>query len=369
MIKVDDLYKNLKKNKISFFTGVPDSVLKLFLKKLESLKSNNHIAAFNEGSATAIAIGYHLSTGKIPCVYLQNSGLGNAINPLVSIAHQKIYSIPMLLLIGWRGSPRAEVDEPQHNVKGKITRKLLKILDIKSIIIKSNKDFPKVKNLIKFSKKKNKPVAVLIENKTIFNLSFKRKKKSDFKNGIYRNELIKILLKYIKKGTKIISTTGFTSRELHQIRREKNLKTGSDFYMIGGMGHSLMVSLGCALVNKNNVICLDGDGSTLMHLGSLRTAGIFKKRNLKHIIFNNHCHESVGGQTTFSENLSFATLAKNLGYETVMKIVNKKNLENQIKKFLKSNGPSLLEVTTKVGTLENLKRPSNFIEIKKKFMR
>ena len=314
MIYIEDLFKILKKNQINFFTGVPDSVLKNFLSKLETLSSKNHVESFNEGSAISIGIGHYLATKKIPCVYLQNSGLGNAINPIISIAHPKVYSIPLLLLIGWRGSPQAKFDEPQHSEKGKITREILKLLGIKFIIIRSKKNLNKIRGLINFAKKNSKPVAILVEKNILFEKNKKKKIQNLLRNGIKREILITELLKNIKKGTKIISTTGYTSRELNQISKRDNLKTGEDFYMVGGMGHSLMVSLGHSLNKKNSVICLDGDGSIFMHLGSFRTTGIFGKNNIKHIIFNNFCHESVGGQRTFSENVNFGKIAKNLGY-------------------------------------------------------
>ena len=298
---------------------------------------------------------------------MQNSGLGNAINPLVSIAHPKIYSIPLLLIIGWRGSPFVNLDEPQHNIKGKITKDILNLLGIKFLIIRSNKSFTKITKLINFSKKNNRPVALLVE-KNIIKLRSKTKVKKNIHNGVKREIIIKELLKKIKKNTKLISTTGYTSRELFQIRKNENIKVGKDFYMVGGMGHSLMVSLGLSLKKKNETICLDGDGALLMHLGSLRTSGIFGNKNLKHIVLNNYCHESVGGQKTFSENISFCKLAKNLGYKNTFKIKKKLDLKIQLSKFLKSSGPSLLEIITQVGTIDNLKRPKNFIKIKEKFI-
>ncbi len=369
MILVKNFYKVLKKNKVNFFTGVPDSVLKLFLKKLSKLNKESHVEVFNEGSAVSTAIGYYLATKKIPCVYFQNSGLGNAINPLISIAHSKVYSIPLLLLIGWRGSPYRLKDEPQHNQKGIITRTILKLMGIKNIVIRSEKNLIQVSNLIREAKKTNKPVAVLIENKTFFEIQKKENKYKKNNNGIKREFFINHLLNNIKRNTKIVSTTGYTSRELYQIRKNQNWNRGDDFYMVGGMGHSLMVSLGYCLKKKNETLCLDGDGSILMHMGGMRSAGIFAKKNLKHVIFNNYCHESVGGQKTYSEGLNFRKVARELGYKYTDQILNQNNIEKKIKKFLNSKGPSLIEVLTKTGTLKNLKRPNNFIEIKKNFIK
>ncbi len=354
-----------KRNKISFFTGVPDSTLKNFTYLLNK-EFKNHYPVYNEGSAISLAIGYHLSKKNIACVYLQNSGLSNAINPLISIAHKKVYSIPLLILIGWRGSPKGPPDEPQHHVKGKITKDILKLLDIKTIVLNDENDFSKLKKLINFSKNNNRAVACLIKNNTFknVNLTFKKKHK---KSKIYRKEVLDELLKQIKKKTKIISTTGFTSREIYQLRKEKNYQNGKDFYMVGGMGHAGMVSLGVAINEKNQIICLDGDGSILMHMGSLKTQGLFGRKNFKHILLNNNCHESVGEQDTFAEGTNFPKLCKMLGYKNVFEISYKKDLKKKLNSFLKSNGPSFLEIKIRTGTLKNLIRPNSFLSIKNNF--
>ena len=366
MISSKDIINNFKKKKINFFTGVPDSVLKDLTGLFDANRNIKHIVAVNEGSAISIATGYHLSSKKIPCVYLQNSGLSNAINPIISIAHKKVYSIPMVLIIGWRGSPNKK-DEPQHNVKGKITKKLLTLLNIKHCILRKKNDINKLNNLITYSSKNNTPVACLIEKDTIFP-KIKVKKSNKLKN-FYRKDFIFSLLKNIKKNTKIISTTGYTSRELKQIRDEKNISTGEDFYMVGGMGHSLMVAFGFSINSKKNVICLDGDGSLLMHLGSLRTLGKLGNKNIKHILLNNNSHESVGGQPTLASGINFKSLIKSLGYKKYYKISNKENLSKNIKKFLNSKGPSFLEVIISNGTINKLSRPRNLIKIKKNFMK
>ena len=299
-------------------------------------------------------------------MYLQNSGLGNAINPLISIAHKKVYSIPLLLMIGWRGSPNKK-DEPQHKVKGKITPQLLKLLDINYCILRKKKDLVKLDKLIKTSYRTKTTAACLIEKDFL-----KREKKNEqtSKNKIFclRKDFIPKLLKHISNNSKIISTTGYTSRELMQIRKEKKLLKGKDFYMVGGMGHASMVSLGYSLNSKKEVICLDGDGSILMHLGSLRTLGYLGKSNLKHILLNNNSHESVGGQPTTAAGINFKKLVKSLGYKNYFKISQTKKINSTIKKFLNSEGPSFLEVLISIGSLDNLSRPKDLIKIKRKFM-
>ncbi len=365
MIFVENLINTLKKNKINFFTGVPDSILTNLSKKIENYSIKRHVIATNEGSAVSIGIGHYLSSKKMPCIYLQNSGLSNAINPLISIASQEVYSIPLLLMIGWRGSPNAP-DEPQHKAKGKITRSLLKLLNIKFCILRNEKDLLSLKKIIKEARKNKKIVACLIEKGT---LKARVKLKKDItKKYISRADFIEKFLKFVPGNSKIISTTGYTSRELMELRKKLNNKNGRDFYMVGGMGHSISVALGYAINSKRKIFCLDGDGSILMHLGPVRTVGFIKNNNFKHIILNNNSHESVGGQLTNAAGIDFKKLSISVGYRNFFKINSKHNFQKIIKKFMQSKGPSLLEVRTKNSSLKNLSRPKNLIEIKKRFM-
>ncbi len=366
MINTKKFFVELKKNNIDFFSGVPDSVLKNFSNYLDKFKKKN-IIAVNEGNAVGVGIGYFLSTKKIPCIYFQNSGLGNSINPLISIAHRKVYSIPMLLVIGWRGSPKVNNDEPQHNLKGKITQSILKLLNIKTIIIRKNNDLSKIRKLILFSKKTNQPVACLVEKNTFSNINFKR----IFKNNsqINRSDFIDLLLNSINYKTKIISTTGYTSRELYQIRKIKKYKKGKDFYMVGGMGHAAIVSSSFSKFSNSNSICLDGDGSFLMHLGSIFTSSHIASKKFKYILLNNGSHESVGGQKTFSENLNTKQISKAFKFKNYFIIKSKKDMNRKLKLFLKSHGPSFLEVIIKNQSLKNLTRPKNLIDIKKEFIK
>ncbi len=365
MIFVENLINTLKKNKINFFTGVPDSILTSLSKKIENYPVKKHLIATNEGSAVSIGIGHYLSSREIPCIYLQNSGLSNAINPLISIASQEVYSIPLLLMIGWRGSPKIR-DEPQHKAKGKITTQLLKLLKIKFCILRNEKDLSHLKKIIKESRKNKKIVACLIEKGTLKTKIEIKKKIS--KNFVSRADFIEKFLDLLPVKSKIISTTGYTSRELMELRKKHNNKNGKDFYMVGGMGHSISVALGYALNSKKQTFCLDGDGSILMHLGPIRTAGFVKNHNFKHIILNNNSHESVGGQLTNASGIDFKKLSMSVGYRNFFKISKKKNFKNILKKFIKFKGPSLLEVRIRNDSLPNLSRPKNLIKIKEKFM-
>ena len=366
MIKVNSLIKLLKKNNSDFFTGVPDSVLKELSFSLQSKSKRNHIIATSEGAAVSLGIGHYLSTKKIPVIYMQNSGLSNALNPLISIAHKKVYSIPLILIIGWRGSPRIK-DEPQHNVKGKITRQILKLLNIKYTILRKNSDLAKFSKEIKIAKKKKTIVACLLEQGTLEKTK-KNKAKKDF-YSLDKKLFLKTLLENLSRKTKIISSTGYNSRELMYLRDKYQLKDGNDFYMVGGMGHTSSVALGYSLSTKIKTICIDGDGSLLMHLGSIKTAGTFANKNFKYILLNNNSHDSVGGQSTYANNINFEKLAKSFGFKNFYSIKNRKNLKKDIKKFLSIKSLSFLEVKVTNNKINKLPRPKNLIKIKDEFMK
>ena len=366
MIKIDSLVGLLKKNNSNFFTGVPDSVLKELSFSLQKKSRKNHVIATNEGSAVSLGIGHYLSTKKIPCIYMQNSGLSNALNPLISIAHEKVYSIPLILIIGWRGSPRVK-DEPQHNVKGKITEKILKMLNIKYTILRSNSDLIKFNKQIKTAKKNKSIVACLIEQGTL-EKNKKTIKKKDYYN-LNKEFFLKTLLENLRKKTRIISSTGYNSREIMYLREKYNLKNGKDFYMVGGMGHTSSVALGYSLSNKNQIICIDGDGSLLMHLGSIKTAGTFANSNFKYILLNNSSHDSVGGQNTYANDINFEKLSKSLGFKKFTCINNNQNLIKKIKHFLTEKALSFLEVKISNSKIKKLPRPNNLIKIKNQFMK
>ena len=369
MIFAEDFLTELKKNKIDFFTGVPDSVLKNFTNKLDFKKNFKNLILTNEGSAVAASIGYYLSTNKIPAMYMQNSGLGNSLNPLISIAHKKVYQIPILLIIGWRGAPHLK-DEPQHLAQGEITQQILDLCGIRYCILEKKSDLKKLKNLVSYSKKTEKPVACLIKNKV---LKTKITKKSETKNlkpnDLTRATFVKSFLKCVNKDYKIISSTGYLSREFYHQIKELKLKI-NPFYMVGGMGHASSVSLGYSLNTKKNVICLDGDGSFLMHLGSAISIAKYSKNNLKYVVLNNKSHESVGGQSTNIETINLELFAKSLGYKNYSYLDDKDKAEKVIKSFLKSKKSSFLEVNIKINKIENeLPRPKDLLKVKRDFLK
>jgi len=366
MIKINSLISILKKNNINFFSGVPDSILKELSIYLQNKNKKEHIIASNEGAAVSIGIGHYLSTKNIPCIYMQNSGLSNALNPLISIANKKVYSIPLILIIGWRGSPKVK-DEPQHKVKGEITLDILKLLKIKYTIIRSDRDLIKFNKHIKVAKNNNEIVACLLEKGTLKKNNIKFKKKDFYK--LNKEFFLKILLESTKKNTRIISSTGYNSRELIYLRKKYNLNNSKDFYMVGGMGHTASVALGYSLSSNKKTICIDGDGSFLMHLGSIKTAATFANNNFKYILLNNNSHDSVGGQNTYSNNIDFYQFSKSLGFKNFFSIKNKKNLKKNIKNFLSSKSLDFLEVRISNNKIKKLPRPTDLINIKKLFMK
>ena len=366
MISVNALIKELKKNKSDFFTGVPDSVLKELSSELEFKDKKKHLIATSEGSAVALGIGHYLSTKKIPVIYMQNSGLSNALNPLISIAHKKVYSIPLILIIGWRGSPKFK-DEPQHTIKGRITKKLLKLLNIENIILRTEKDLKRFDLLIKKAKIKKSIIACLIEQGTLEKNNKIIKKKIFY--SLSKELFLKTLLENLNKNSKIISSTGYNSREIMYVRNKYQLKKSKDFYMVGGMGHTSSVALGYSLSSKNKTICIDGDGSLLMHLGSIKTAGTFANKNFKYILLNNNSHDSVGGQSTYANNIDFEKLSKSLGFKRFFSIKNKKNLKKNIKNFLSGNSLNFLEVKVANSKIKKLPRPTDLIKVKNQFMK
>lgn len=355
MIIPKKLIQVLKKNQINFITGVPDSVFKSVCFAFErQISKNEHITAANEGAAIGLAIGYYLATKKIPLVYFQNSGIGNALNPLVSLVNKNVYKIPMLLFIGWRGEMKGNKhikDEPQHFYQGKITIDQLNLLGIDHIKINNtsniNLTIKRAKNL---ALKKSQPVAILVRKNTFTENSSKSKS-----NKKTREFFLKELYKYLPKNLRKISTTGMLSRELYELDKI-NKNSNNTFMCIGGMGHASSIAVGLAKKSKKKVLCLDGDGSAIMHLGSLITAA--RCKNLIHIIFNNNSHDSVGGQLTAGENLNFCNIARSIGYQNVYKVRNSKELKNFIKKSLKSRNNSFIEIICGAGHRNNLVRPT-----------
>jgi phosphonopyruvate decarboxylase len=347
----------LKLNGINFITGVPDSLLKDFNSAvIETFSGKNHIISANEGNAVALAAGHYISTGSIPLVYMQNSGLGNAVNPLVSLVDKHVYQIPMLLMIGWRGEPGTN-DEPQHHTQGNITEEILKILQIPIFKINSLSDFkvilPSTLALIKASPG---PVALLVSKDTFESAGAVQEVESS--KLISRELAIETILDSLPLSSLIISTTGMISREVFELR-EKNLQThDNDFLTVGSMGHASSIALTIAQNTKNHhVICLDGDGSLLMHMGSLGIIGQSNVTNLIHIVLNNGAHDSVGGQPTVALSINLKLISKSCGYSNSLSVDSIEQLKSELASLIKLDGPNFLEVVVKKGARFDLKRP------------
>ncbi|MGL5152297.1 MAG: phosphonopyruvate decarboxylase [Clostridium sp.] len=361
MINPKIFLEELIKNEIEFYCGVPDSLLKDFCAyvKDEVSKDKNVIAA-NEGNAIGIATGYYLSTNKIPLVYMQNSGIGNTVNPILSLQDKLVYSIPTLLMIGWRGEPGVH-DEPQHIKQGLITIELLETLKIKYEIIDKNTTDIEICEIIKTSREymsnEKEPFAIVVKKGT-FN-EYKLKKISNSTYDLTREEVIEELIKIVDKKSIIVSTTGMASRELFEIREKYNHPHNNDFLTVGSMGHASQIALGIAkFKEERQVYCIDGDGSFLMHMGGAAIIGESAPKNYKHIVINNGAHDSVGGQDTVAFNIDFKKLGESLGYKKVICCTNRENLIDDLVKLNSSTGPVLIEIRVKKGARGNLGRPT-----------
>lgn len=360
MIDPSSFYKILIKNKITFFSGIPDSLLKNITAYIsDNTKPNNHIIAANEGNSIALGIGYHLATNKIPLIYMQNSGLGNAVNPLLSLADKQVYSIPMLLMIGWRGEPKTK-DEPQHIKQGRVTLNLLETMKIPYQIISSDTNNLKLekylKNAVQKCKKNNSTFALIIKKNTFSNYKIKKKEQNFF--PLSREDAIKLIINKLNKNEIVISTTGVTSRELYEYRNELKQGHKKDFLTVGGMGHANQIALGIALQKKNRKIyCLDGDGSLIMHMGSMGINANVNCNNYVHIVLNNGVHDSVGGQKTIGLKINLSQIAKAVGYDYVYSADSKKKINKYLKILSKKKGMCFLEIKIKKGFRKNLSRP------------
>lgn len=367
MIKPDQFLNELILQGIDFFSGVPDSLLKHFLAHLDSLNDKNHIIATNEGSAIALAMGYNLATDKLPLIYLQNSGLGNIINPLLSLADKKVYSIPMIIMVGWRGEPGVK-DEPQHIKQGKVTLELIESMGYEYSILSNNFEESKkqIQKLILIAKTDQKPIFLVVKKDTFLESKFVKQNPLDL---ISRESAIEAICNLIDKEDLVISTTGKASRELYEIRKIQK-SSNADFLTVGGMGHANQIALGVSLFSNNkNIYCIDGDGAVLMHMGGLVQIANSSLKKFCHIIINNSSHESVGGQPTLGEKVSFAEICKNVGYTSAYRVNTIAQLVEKIKLFKIKGGVICIEVICSSSSRKNLSRPSTTpLENKKLFV-
>ena len=354
-----------------FYTGVPDSQLKAlcnYLMNTFGIDKKHHIIAANEGNCTALAAGYHLATGKVPVVYMQNSGEGNIINPVASLLSDKVYAIPEIFIIGWRGEPNVH-DEPQHIYQGEVTIKLLDDMDIASFVITKETTEEELKNKMEESRtilNKGKSVAFVVKKGA---LTYGEKVVYKNDNVMKREEIIQHIVKY-SGDDPIISTTGKASRELFETRVANSQSHKYDFLTVGSMGHSSSIALGVALNKPNTKVwCVDGDGAALMHLGAMAVIGANKPNNFVHILINNSAHETVGGMPTVANSLDIVALAKACGYQNITSADNFEELDKELEFAKKSDKLCLIEVKCSIGARDDLGRPTTTaLENKENFM-
>jgi len=355
-----------------FYTGVPDSQLKAlcnYLMNTYGIDEKHHIIAANEGNCTALAAGYHLATGKVPVVYMQNSGEGNIINPVASLLNDKVYAIPAIFVIGWRGQPGIH-DEPQHVYQGEITCKLLDLMDIDNFTIEKDTTVDEIKKIMqKYNTilKLGKQVAFVVKKGA---LTYDDEIVYQNDNEMLREEIIEHIVEVTGENP-IISTTGKASRELFEIREKNNQSHQYDFLTVGSMGHTSSIALGVAINKPDEKIwCIDGDGSALMHLGAMAVVGNNNPSNLVHIVINNEAHETVGGMPTVVNTVNLIEIARSCGYSHVSSVDNFDDLDYELEKVKNDNQLSFIEIKSSIGARENLGRPTTTaIENKMNFMK
>lgn len=343
-----------------FFVGVPDSLLSPFCDYLYDeygLNSKKHFVAANEGTALGIALGYHLATSKIPVVYLQNSGIGNIINPLTSLLNEKIYKIPCVFVIGLRGQSGIK-DEPQHAFMGQITTQILQDCGIYSFVVSKNTSENELKKVnLEFQEllKNGKQVAFVIEKDVLEN-SKKVSYSNDF--SINREDAIKQIMKIFDSSI-FVATTGKISRELFEAREQEKQSHEKDFLCVGGMGHASSIAFGIALKQENQkIICLDGDGAFLMHTGALGLIGTSGIKNFIHIVLNNSSHESVGGMPTIAAGIDLCKIASGFGYKHTFSIENENEIEIALQKAKILNELCFIEIKCAIFSRKDLMRPT-----------
>ena len=367
-MKVESLVKIIGSD---FYTGVPDSQLKAlcnYLMDTYGIDPKHHVIAANEGNCTALAAGYHLATGKVPVVYMQNSGEGNIINPVASLLNDKVYAIPVIFVVGWRGEPGIH-DEPQHIYQGEVTLKLLEDMDIASFVI--GKETTEEEMEAKMEEFRailatGKDVAFVIRKGALTDAP-KVEYKND--NTMVREQIIQHIVKATGEDP-IISTTGKASRELFETRVANGQSHKYDFLTVGSMGHSSSIALGVA-VNKpgQKIWCVDGDGAVLMHMGSMAVLGANKPDNLVHVVINNGAHETVGGMPTVASQIDVVAIAKACGYPNAVSVDNVEDLDKELLAAKARNELSLIEVKCSIGAREDLGRPTTTaLENKQNFM-
>ena len=341
-----------------FFTGVPDSLLSSFTDFIMNKHgiSRYHVVAANEGAAVGLAAGHYLATGKPAVVYMQNSGIGNTINPICSLLHKKVYGVPVIFVVGWRGEPGTK-DEPQHVFQGEVTLSLLECMDIPYVVV--SKDIVDLSAYVaKFKEhlQNGESIAFVIRKSALVN-DEKVEYTSDAE--LCREQVLAHIIDNSNSNDVFVCTTGKLSREIFEIREQKGMGHGQDFLTVGSMGHSLMIAYGIVLAKpEKRVFCLDGDGAMLMHLGSLAIVGVANPKNLIHVVINNGAHETVGGIPTVATSINFSEIAPRLGYCHAFRIETEAELLQMMDRLIGLEGAVFIEVICNLLSRENLGRPT-----------
>lgn len=371
MMDVHNFFKELNAD---FYTGVPDSQLKALCSYLVDNFgiSSKHIIAANEGNSVALAAGYYLATGKVPVVYMQNSGIGNIVNPVASLLNEEVYGIPCIFIIGWRGEPGepGELDEPQHIFQGRISKKLLEDIGLYTIVLSKETSINKLREEmvdVRCILEQGKSVAFLVRKGALVY----------DKRVIYKNDyemLRELVIEHVVEAAGqdvIVSTTGKASRELFEIRGKKGQEHQTDFLTVGSMGHSSSIALAIALNKTGTKIwCIDGDGAALMHMGSMAVIGSNKPSNMIHVLINNESHETVGGMPTVASNIDWCKIAEGCGYSYVVSVNTYEELDKQLLIMRSQNTLSFIEVKCAISSRADLGRPTTSTwENKEMFMK
>ena len=365
-----DLYESLAELGLDFYCGVPDSLLKDFCAYVsDTAPPSKHVITANEGAAVGLAAGYHLATRRFPVVYMQNSGFGNSVNPLISLCDPKVYAVPMLLLIGWRGEP-GKKDEPQHIVQGKAMSSLLTDLNIAFEVLPDYIEGAReaLETAVHYLKRRQGPYAFLVKRQTF--TSYRMRSLQPNVHSMTREAACAAVMDRMGNWDVLVTTTGFTSREVYELRESRQQDHRREFLTVGSMGHASIIAMGIAISKPSrSVFCLDGDGAAIMHMGSLATIGQSKAANLRHVLINNGSHDSVGGQPTAGFDIRFCDIAAACGYRWTRQVSSEDDLRGALDEMRAVDGPALLEVLVNKGARKNLGRPkSSPVQNKTDFM-
>jgi phosphonopyruvate decarboxylase len=356
MIQPKAFIERLRKGGVEFFAGVPDSLLKNLCAYItDNIARESNIIAANEGGAVALAAGYHLATRKTGCVYMQNSGEGNAVNPLLSLMDADVYRMPLLMIIGWRGEP-GKHDEPQHVKQGKVTLSLLETMGIPYVVLDENWE-NQTDEALRVIQETNGIYALVVRKGTFEEYKLQNQVASDWALG--REEAIKIVVDKLREDDIVVSTTGMISRELFEYREAKHQGHAHDFLTVGSMGHASQIALGIALQElERRVVVFDGDGAAIMHLGNMAITASQAPKNYIHIIYNNGAHDSVGGQPTVGLEINLPKIGEAMGYRTVLNATNAEELHEALIQLNDCAKPALLQICVRKGNRKDLGRPT-----------